>query len=119
MKLIDVEKLRSALSEPPAVAGGLKLNRSDYDSKREHESTERVHEKAKRELSGSIEGAPREHRGSTPQILTNANENKPENALVGPTIENSIDPDRKETAPSYAQRNRKRTSARAIAQGAR
>jgi hypothetical protein len=106
MKLIEVEKLSAQPNGP------------DYDSNREHESIEWVHEKPERELSGSSEGAPREHSGSTAQILSHANEHGPESALVGPTIENSIDPDRKETAPSYAQHNRKPTSARAIAQGA-
>jgi hypothetical protein len=107
MKLLDVEKLRA------------QLNGSAYDSNREHESVEWVHEKAEWELSGSIEGAPREHRGSTAQILSNANDNGPENALVGPAVENRIDPATAATASSYAQRNRKHTSARAVAQGAR
>ncbi len=102
MKLIDVAKLRAVAQT--SVCDGAGRN---YDAKREHESLERVHEKAKRELSGSIEGAPREHPGSVAQILTNANENGQESPEVGPSAENSIDPARAETALSYVVANRK------------
>ncbi len=95
MKLIDVEKLRAQLGQ------------QHYDAKREHESTERVHEKAERELSGSSEGASWEHPGSSAQILIKPNENRPDNAIVGPAGENHIDPVRAETAKSYVAAGRK------------
>jgi DNA primase len=95
MKLIEVEKLRA------------KLNRPDYNAQREHEAVEWVHEKSRWEHSGSSEGAAWERPGSSAQICLKPNEDRTAKAIVGPTVENRIDPASAATAQSYVTAGRK------------
>ena len=97
--LIDVEQLRGALSEPPAVAGGSKLNRSNYDANLAGVNAELAG--SNRGQNGGVAGGCRVESTVAAESVTLETEAASlKTALLGTA----------ETAPSYVAANRKHAS---------
>ncbi len=72
----------------PFLMGLIDTKKLQYDQKWVHEKSDREHEKGNWEVSGSIEGAPREHGGSMKENSCNPDQTSPCSPLDEKTPEN-------------------------------